>query len=40
VPAYPETGWSSVNPRRRPFTREVAERIVDVILAGLHTTTP
>ncbi|MFG1607442.1 TetR/AcrR family transcriptional regulator [Actinoplanes sp. NPDC049265] len=27
-----------VNRRRHPFTREVAEKIVDVILAGLHAT--
>ena len=29
-----------VNRRRRPFTREVAERIVDVVLAGIRATTP
>ncbi|MGW3960490.1 TetR/AcrR family transcriptional regulator [Amycolatopsis sp. NPDC005003] len=29
-----------VNRRRRPFTREVAQKIVDVVLAGLHATTP
>jgi AcrR family transcriptional regulator len=26
--------------RRHPFTREVAEKIVDVVLAGLHATMP
>ncbi|WP_086849041.1 TetR/AcrR family transcriptional regulator [Amycolatopsis kentuckyensis] len=26
--------------RRHPFTREVAEKIVDVVLAGLHATKP
>jgi AcrR family transcriptional regulator len=29
-----------VNRRRHPFTRDVAEKIVDVVLAGLHATTP
>ncbi|GAA5156541.1 MULTISPECIES: TetR/AcrR family transcriptional regulator [Amycolatopsis] len=29
-----------INRRRRPFTREVAEKIVDVVLAGIHATTP
>lgn len=28
-----------VNRRRHPFTREVAEKIVDVVLAGIHATT-
>ncbi|GAB3662794.1 TetR/AcrR family transcriptional regulator [Glycomyces tarimensis] len=26
--------------RRHPFTREVAEKIVDIVLAGIHATTP
>lgn len=26
--------------RRHPFTREVAEKVVDVVLAGIHATTP
>lgn len=29
-----------INRRRHPFTREVAEKIVDVVLAGIHATTP
>ncbi|MCP2242673.1 TetR/AcrR family transcriptional regulator [Lentzea aerocolonigenes] len=29
-----------VNRRRHPFTREVAEKIVDVVLAGIHATAP
>ncbi|GAB7038975.1 TetR/AcrR family transcriptional regulator [Catenuloplanes sp. NPDC020197] len=29
-----------VNRRRRPFTREVAETIVDVVLAGIRATAP
>jgi len=29
-----------VNRRRRPFTRDVAEKIVDVVLAGIHAATP
>lgn len=28
-----------INRRRHPFTREVAEKIVDVVLAGIHATT-
>ena len=29
-----------VNRRRRPFARDVAEKIVDVVLAGIHAATP
>ncbi|SES35969.1 transcriptional regulator, TetR family [Lentzea xinjiangensis] len=29
-----------INRRRHPFTREVAEKIVDVVLAGIRTTMP
>ncbi|MFD2420611.1 TetR/AcrR family transcriptional regulator [Amycolatopsis pigmentata] len=29
-----------INRRRRPFTREVAEKIVDVVLAGIHAIVP
>ncbi|WP_312867810.1 TetR/AcrR family transcriptional regulator [Amycolatopsis pithecellobii] len=29
-----------INRRRHPFTREVAEKIVDIVLAGIHATTP
>lgn len=29
-----------INRRRRPFTREIAEKIVDVVLAGIHAATP
>ena len=42
-PKYdPDTGpvYLYVNRRRHPFTREVAEKIVDVVLAGVHATTP
>ncbi|WP_436889637.1 hypothetical protein [Nocardiopsis dassonvillei] len=29
-----------INRRRHPSTREVAEKIVDVVLVGIHATTP
>ncbi|MFY1668781.1 TetR/AcrR family transcriptional regulator [Plantactinospora sp. WMMB334] len=29
-----------INRRRHPFNREVAEKIVDIVLAGIHATTP
>jgi AcrR family transcriptional regulator len=29
-----------VNRRRHPFTRDVAEKVVDVVLAGIHATAP